>query len=108
MRLSILDRELDGRNGNLAESDDILRVLATSDDGHVVNYAYRGFRFTVERGTLMWWCHSGYSRPGSLMASEHEAGWASLTHRSIVRKLTRSIRKGERRRGRRYQMGDNW
>jgi hypothetical protein len=106
--LSIIDRVLDGRNANLAESDDVLRILHASDDGRMIKYGYRGFRFTVERHGLVWWCHSGYSRPGSLMCVAHEAGWASLTHRAILRKLTRNIRKDERHRARRYQMGDNW
>jgi hypothetical protein len=106
--LSILDRELDGRNNNLAESDGILRVLKRSDDGRMVQYAYRGFRFTVERGWLMWWCHEGYSRSGSLLATAHEAGWGSFTHRAVIRKITRSIRRDERQRRRRYAMGDPW
>jgi hypothetical protein len=106
--MTSIARALDGRNGNLAESDDVLRVLTASEDGHAIEYAYRGFRFTVERGLLMWWCHGGCSRPGSLMCMTHEAGWASITHRSIVRKITRGIRQEERRRGRRYEMGDNW
>jgi hypothetical protein len=45
--LSIIDRVLDGRNANLAESDDVLRILHASDDGRMIKYGYRGFRFTV-------------------------------------------------------------
>jgi hypothetical protein len=105
---TIFDRELDGRNHNLIESDDVLRVLLRAEDGRSIKYAYRGFRFTVERRGFIWWCHGGYSRPGSLIAMEHEGGWASLTHRSIVRKLTRNIQEDERRRGRRYEAGDGW
>jgi glutathione S-transferase len=104
--VSIIDRVLDGRNHNLTESDGILRVLNRTDDGHMIEYAYRGFRFTVERGWLMWWCHSGYSRRGSLMCTAHEAGWGSLTRRAVVRKVTGAIRRDERKRARRFEMGE--
>jgi glutathione S-transferase len=106
--VSIIDRVLDGRNHNLTESDGILRVLNRTEDGHTIEYAYRGFRFTVERGWLMWWCHSGYSRRGSLMCTAHEAGWGSLTRRAVVRKVTRAIRSDERKRARRFEMGETW
>jgi hypothetical protein len=106
--VSIIDRVLDGRNHNLAESDGMLRVLNHTEDDHTIEYAYRGFRFTVERGWLMWWCHSGYSRRGSLLRTAHEAGWGSFTRRAVVRRVTRAIRKDERRRARRFEMGETW
>jgi hypothetical protein len=106
--VTLIDRELDGRNHNLAESDDVLRILTQTDDGRTVEYAYRGFRFTIERGTVMWWCHQRLLPARKPDGLEHEAGWGSLTHRAVVRKVTRGIRKDERARARRYEMGDTW
>ena len=77
--MGVLER--DGRLGEMAESDDRLRVLAESDDGRAATYAYRGFRFTVERSWLTWWCHQGLSRPGDMLAICHEIGRASCRER---------------------------
>lgn len=87
----------------LAESDDVTpRMIASSADRRAETYAYRGYRFTITREVLTWWCHQGAGRPGELLGLCHEAGWGTslFGHRRIVRRLQRAIDKHERELGR--------
>lgn len=98
--------EPDGREGALAESDDVLRVLGASEDGYVTHYAYRGYRFTIERsGRWSWFCFSGYKRPGDMLCTCREDGWGSRSREKVVRHVTRSIDKCLREEGRRLEAG---
>lgn len=95
------------RRDNLRElsesADTTPRGISESADGKMTTYAYRGHTFTVQRGAFMWWCHSGAHRNGDLTRIEHEAGWGSLTHSAVVRKLRRAIDRRLRDEGRRME-----
>lgn len=63
-------------------------------------YAYRGYRFTITRDRIGWWCHEGAGKPGELIGLRHEAGWFTYRRKRIVRKIARAIDRRERDVGR--------
>jgi hypothetical protein len=90
-----------------------LELIAKAAEGRFrrERYRYRGHEFEIERSRFTWWCHGGIRIPerppvgpgphpifesyNGFMAAglAHEAGWASQSRRSILRKLRRAIHK---------------
>jgi hypothetical protein len=68
---------------------DTLDLLAETSDGSS-RWRYRRFEFTVVKEGFTWWCHQGVSIPLDVSYGA-EAGYASLSRRSILRKIRRVV-----------------
>lgn len=85
---------------------DGLDLRGEAVDGRYIRarYSYRAHEFTIERRGRMWWCHGGISVPirepmwfhmdGQVFEAYEigeATGFASLSRKSILRKLRRAV-----------------